>query len=151
MKKTCLILLLSLLPAMAQFANLGVMEITNSLVWKDRNTNRTDIAGFNLHVLRRVIIKTNNSPTIITNFLLEAKVFTETNRIDGPLAMTNNLSGWKYIYLTAVTTNEVESNPSVTNLVMFRNNVPLAPHNVQFLQVVTAMATNQLPIFPPGQ
>lgn len=144
--KLSFLVLLSNCLAMAQLENIGTLSVTNSLGWDDPNTNRTDIAGYNLFILRRQITKTNN--TVTTNYVQEGQVFAPTNRISGPLVMTNNLSGWKFIYLTAVTTNEVESDPSITNMVMFRNNVPLAPRNIQLFQVVTAIATNQLPVIP---
>lgn len=80
-----------------------------------------------------------------TNFVLEAVV--STNRWEGDAS--KRLDGWRAIYLTAVSADGIESDPSATNLVRFRAGAPVSPRSMQIYTVLQLVATNTVEAVSP--
>lgn len=133
--------------------NLGSITATNSIGWDNPETN-VNVTAFKIYlsdVFTNKTIITNAIP-FTTNMVLMATNYTHVVTVIGTKwrgDSTRNWNGLKALYVTSVAASasgDLESDPSEKVLATFRAGVPIPPNNIQLFSLLTAMATNALPV-----
>lgn len=131
----------------AQITNIGTVTHYNAIGWD--HTNQLELAGFRVYTGPTNFQAGFTNPALsLTGFVQQFSppnsfVTTTSNRWLGSSSI--NLNGWRAGYVTAISTNGLESDRSEMFLAQFRAGVPLPPHKFQLYSVLTMAATNALP------